>query len=75
VLEDGRITAIGSHEELLTNSPTYQRLYHLQFMDMPESRVQHGLDGDALVQDASSPEARGTEPQLLEPALSGEGED
>jgi subfamily B ATP-binding cassette protein MsbA len=32
VLEDGRITAIGSHEELLTISPTYQRLYELQFM-------------------------------------------
>jgi subfamily B ATP-binding cassette protein MsbA len=39
VLEDGRITAIGSHEELLTTSPTYQRLYQLQFMDMPESVV------------------------------------
>jgi subfamily B ATP-binding cassette protein MsbA len=37
VLEDGRITAVGSHEELLTSSPTYQRLYHLQFMDMPET--------------------------------------
>jgi len=36
VLEDGRITAIGSHEELLLTSPTYQRLYHLQFRDMPE---------------------------------------
>jgi subfamily B ATP-binding cassette protein MsbA len=33
VLEDGRITAIASHEELLTTSPTYQRLYQLQFMD------------------------------------------
>jgi subfamily B ATP-binding cassette protein MsbA len=32
VLEDGRITAIGTHEELLTSSPTYQRLYELQFM-------------------------------------------
>jgi subfamily B ATP-binding cassette protein MsbA len=31
VLEDGRITAIGSHEELLRTSPTYQRLYELQF--------------------------------------------
>jgi ATP-binding cassette, subfamily B, bacterial MsbA len=31
VLEDGRITAIGSHEELLRISPTYQRLYELQF--------------------------------------------
>jgi subfamily B ATP-binding cassette protein MsbA len=36
VLEDGRITAIGPHEELLTASPTYQRLYQLQFMDVPE---------------------------------------
>ncbi len=35
VLEDGRITAIGSHDELLTTSPTYQRLYQLQFIDMP----------------------------------------
>jgi subfamily B ATP-binding cassette protein MsbA len=37
VLESGRITAIGSHEELLSTSPTYQRLYQLQFMDMPET--------------------------------------
>ena len=36
VLEDGRITAIGSHDELLVASPTYQRLYQLQFMDTPE---------------------------------------
>jgi subfamily B ATP-binding cassette protein MsbA len=38
VLEDGRITAIGPHEELLTTSPTYQRLYQLQFMDGPEQQ-------------------------------------
>ncbi len=38
VLEDGRITAIGPHEELLTTSPTYQRLYQLQFMDMPDGQ-------------------------------------
>lgn len=37
VLEEGRITAIGSHEELLTSSPTYQKLYQLQFIDMPEA--------------------------------------
>jgi subfamily B ATP-binding cassette protein MsbA len=36
VLESGRITAIGSHEELLTTSPTYQKLYQLQFIDLPE---------------------------------------
>jgi len=39
VLEDGRITAIGPHEELLTSSLTYQRLYQLQFMDMPEQEA------------------------------------
>lgn len=36
VLEDGRITAIASHEDLLNSSPTYQRLYQLQFIDQPE---------------------------------------
>jgi len=41
VLEDGRITAMGSHEELLISSPTYQRLHQLQFRDMPET---NGLD-------------------------------
>ena len=37
VLEGGRITAIGTHEELLSSSPTYRRLYQLQFMDVPEA--------------------------------------
>jgi subfamily B ATP-binding cassette protein MsbA len=36
VLESGRITAIGTHDELLVISPTYHKLYQLQFMDMPE---------------------------------------
>ncbi len=44
VLEDGRITAIGSHEELLTSSPTYQRLYQLQFMDVPEPQGSEPLE-------------------------------
>jgi subfamily B ATP-binding cassette protein MsbA len=39
VLEDGRITAIGPHEELLNTSPTYQRLYSLQFIDRAEPEV------------------------------------
>lgn len=39
VLEDGHITAIGTHEELLTSSPTYQRLYSLQFIDRAETEV------------------------------------
>ncbi len=36
VLECGRITAVGSHDELLNTSPTYQKLYQLQFIDLPE---------------------------------------
>lgn len=41
VLEEGRITAIGSHEELLQTSPTYQKLYRLQFMDPGEPNGNH----------------------------------
>ena len=33
VIEDGSITATGSHDELLRISSTYQRLYQLQFAD------------------------------------------
>ena len=47
VLEDGRITAIGSHEELLISSPTYQRLYHLQFRDMPDAASFAAVPEDA----------------------------
>jgi len=36
VLEDGRITAIAPHEELLGVSATYQRLHALQFLGGPE---------------------------------------
>jgi len=48
VLERGRITAIGSHEELLTTSPTYQRLYQLQFMDVPEQEDSVETESQAL---------------------------
>ena len=37
VLEDGRITESGSHEQLLRQSGTYQRLYNLQFSDRPDA--------------------------------------
>ncbi len=37
VIEEGRITAVGSHDELLNTSPTYQRLYQLQFMEHPDT--------------------------------------
>ncbi|HWA94212.1 MAG TPA: ABC transporter ATP-binding protein [Terracidiphilus sp.] len=39
VLEDGRITAIAPHDQLLATSATYQRLYQLQFVDAPEPFV------------------------------------
>ena len=67
VLEEGRITAIGTHDELLITSPTYLRLYQLQFMDMPETDGDPGLD-------QLEPEPRQPH-QLLEPALSGEAEE
>jgi ATP-binding cassette, subfamily B, bacterial MsbA len=62
VLEGGRITAIGSHEELLTESPTYQRLYQLQFMDVPDAE---DMDPET--------EARALD-RLLQPTLWAEAE-
>ncbi|AXC11761.1 Lipid A export ATP-binding/permease protein MsbA [Acidisarcina polymorpha] len=37
VIESGRITAIGPHEELLRISPTYQRLNQLQFSTVADA--------------------------------------
>jgi ATP-binding cassette, subfamily B, bacterial MsbA len=62
VLERGRITAIGSHEELLNTSPTYQRLYQLQFMDVPEQ------------EDSIDDEQRALD-RLLQPTLWAEAEE
>jgi subfamily B ATP-binding cassette protein MsbA len=39
VLEEGRITAIGTYEELLQHSATFQRLHQLQFFDISEAAV------------------------------------
>ena len=69
VLEGGRVTAIGPHDELLTTSPTYRRLYQLQFMDIPE---------EAAAADQGLKQLEPQEPQpdqLLEPALSAETEE
>ncbi|OCL27315.1 hypothetical protein U472_07585 [Orenia metallireducens] len=39
VLEDGKITAIGTHEELLTESKVYQDIFESQF---GEEKANHG---------------------------------
>ncbi len=36
VVEHGRITEIGSHADLVAQSGTYQRLYHMQFAEAPD---------------------------------------
>lgn len=36
VMDQGRIVAVGRHEELLKSSPIYQRLYEVQFNDEPD---------------------------------------
>lgn len=59
VLEDGRITAVAPHEDLLNTSPTYQRLYQLQFMDLPEPPAL-----DSLAHDAAPSAAVADEPAL-----------
>jgi ATP-binding cassette, subfamily B, bacterial MsbA len=61
VLEDGRITAVGRHEELLSTSPTYQRLYQLQFMDVPEPPALDPISHDVA---PASPCAAADEPAL-----------
>jgi subfamily B ATP-binding cassette protein MsbA len=40
VLENGRITDIGTHDELMQKSGTYQRLYNLQFAEMGDIALQ-----------------------------------
>jgi ATP-binding cassette, subfamily B, bacterial MsbA len=62
VLEQGRITAIGTHEELLQTSPTYQKLYRLQFMDMGDTNGNHAHadeNGTASVEPAFTGKTQG----------------
>jgi len=46
VMEQGSITELGSHDELMANSGTYQRLYNLQFGD---ADMVPDVDGNVLV--------------------------
>ncbi|MBZ5525484.1 MAG: ABC transporter ATP-binding protein/permease [Acidobacteriia bacterium] len=55
VLEHGRITDSGTHEDLLTRLGTYRKLYELQFMDIETARP-----GDA----AAAAAATASEPPL-----------
>jgi subfamily B ATP-binding cassette protein MsbA len=45
VIENGQITEIGTHEELMQHSGTYQRLYNMQFSD---SGMVSAGNGDAV---------------------------
>jgi subfamily B ATP-binding cassette protein MsbA len=65
VLERGRITDIGSHEELLQTSATYQKLYRLQFMDIGDA------SGNANSIGGNEPELTPEEAINNEPALTG----
>jgi subfamily B ATP-binding cassette protein MsbA len=42
VLENGTITDIGTHEDLMSHLGTYRRLYNLQFLDWEAQQVQAG---------------------------------
>jgi subfamily B ATP-binding cassette protein MsbA len=56
VLEHGRIAAIGTHEQLLKTSPTYQRLYSLQFADVSESVLETVVPELEAVPETGEPE-------------------
>ena len=49
VIEEGRITEIGTHEDLMRKSGTYQRLYNLQFEDGATTAEMVAPDVSSLV--------------------------
>jgi subfamily B ATP-binding cassette protein MsbA len=42
VIEGGQITEMGTHEELMQHSGTYQRLYRMQFSVEDPTPTRHG---------------------------------
>jgi subfamily B ATP-binding cassette protein MsbA len=48
VLENGRITDSGTHEDLLTRLGTYRKLYELQFMDLEPKMGEEVVRGKLL---------------------------
>jgi subfamily B ATP-binding cassette protein MsbA len=44
VLENGAISDMGSHEDLLTRLGTYRRLYELQFVDLESAGADAARD-------------------------------
>ena len=57
VIEHGRITAVGSHEALLRESPTYLRLHKLQFVDVPQAKLEEAAGQEDLSREAVTIEA------------------
>jgi subfamily B ATP-binding cassette protein MsbA len=48
VMEQGSITEIGTHEELLELSGTYRRLHDLQFRTEPADELDEAIPAEAI---------------------------
>ncbi len=54
VMEGGALTAVGTHEQLLHSSPTYRRLYDLQFAGMAEAEAPEAIMTIQTIQEAEA---------------------